>query len=194
MKKIFIIYIILSLTACVEKKEGIQVDVLEKNDTISVTYTNFSDTIYIVNGILFDIFKDNESPKHYNSDEPTPEIYHNANNETPNIRSFFYQTNKDELYLQKMKDSIYKRPKNEDYYPFENILIIYPKTSKTVYSKINLNKENQKLNLKVIDFHELNYGKIIYEQVSPILKDVNPNYYLYRYRFNSHSKLKINLQ
>lgn len=199
MKKIFIIYIILSFTACSEKKEGVRIDLSKNNDIVTVSYTNLSDTIYVLNGIMCRPVHENEKilddGEHTSTDinEAAPMPYFDEKNQPPYIKNITYEKDKNELTLQKIRDSISNRPTHEENIPLESVLILYPKTTRTV--KLKLDRNSNKHYLQMFDYYNMGRsGKFMFGYISPVLKDVNPNYYLYKYRFNSRSKLKINLK
>lgn len=198
MKKLYLLFIILILTACTEKQEGIRIDLSKHNDTVMVTYTNLSDSIYVLNGIICRPMHENEKmeediePVSIDPNEATIMPYFDENNQPPYITKFTYEKNEDELILQKKRDSIFNRSTNNDHIYFESVLILHPKTTRTINFQISQNSD--KYNFQILDYYNIgSIGRSRYNRISTDLKDVNPNYYLYKYRFNPSSQLKIKI-
>ncbi len=198
MSKLNLLFIIFILTACTEKKEGIRIDLSKHNDTVTVTYTNLSDSIYVLNGILCRAIDENEKiskdgePVSIDPNKATIMPFFDENNQPPYITKFTYEKNEDELILQKKRDSLFNRSTNDHIY-FESVLILHPKTTRTINFKISRNSD--KHYFQMFDYYSVGYiGRSNYNRISAVLKDVNPNYYLYKYRFNPRSELKINLK
>ncbi|MDH2207290.1 MULTISPECIES: hypothetical protein [unclassified Empedobacter] len=198
MKKLYLLFIILILTACTENKEGIRIDLSKHNDTVTVTYTNLSDSIYVLNGIMCRPMHENEKmeedrkPVSIDPNEATIMPYFDENNQPPYITKFTYEKNEDELILQKKRDSLFNRSTNNDHIYLESVLILQPKTTRTINFEISQNSD--KYNFQILDYYNIGSpGRNMYNRISPVLKDVNPNYYLYKYSFNPSSQLKIKI-
>ena len=136
--------------------------------------------------------EEDRKPVSIDPNEATIMPYFDENNQPPYITKFTYEKNEDELILQKKRDSLFNRSTNNDHIYLESVLILQPKTTRTINFEISQNSD--KYNFQILDYYNIGSpGRNMYNRISPVLKDVNPNYYLYKYSFNPSSQLKIKI-